>query len=325
MDLTRYDKTIYEPVSLALIHPYSDADKVVCNIRCMKLEEIIATKLKCLMQRQKAPDLFDYAYSIQLLGGKLNKDEVREALVQKTIFNQNPYILKGIIEATDFDFFRKMWLKSIICAKKQFIKVENAISTLLTDLDNLFASVSDNGYARFAYFPVEARTKIMKAARSQTLLEIMYNNDIRLVEPYALKFMKPRNKQPREYLYVFNQSGGSSQPGWRTFGCENMQSIENTDKTFKPQYPIELSKAGELPENPYLFDPNKPTKRPSRRKSFANIFSRINSNSPTYVYQCSYCGKKFYRKNRNSANRKHKDNNGYSYNGKTSYYIDTKY
>jgi predicted nucleotidyltransferase component of viral defense system len=56
MDLTRFDKVLLPIQIVNLIHPYSDAAETVCNIRCMKLEEIIATKLKCLLQRQHAPD-----------------------------------------------------------------------------------------------------------------------------------------------------------------------------------------------------------------------------------------------------------------------------
>jgi predicted nucleotidyltransferase component of viral defense system len=72
MDVTRFDKVLLNIQTVPLIHPYSDSAAVSCNIRCMKLEEIIATKLKCLLQRQHAPDLFDYAHSIKLLGGTLN-------------------------------------------------------------------------------------------------------------------------------------------------------------------------------------------------------------------------------------------------------------
>jgi predicted nucleotidyltransferase component of viral defense system len=91
MDITRFDKVLLPIQSRPLIHPYSDAAELNCEIRCMKLEEIIATKLKCLMQRQHAPDLFDYVYSIKLLGGSLNRDEVVRALIQKTIFSRNSY------------------------------------------------------------------------------------------------------------------------------------------------------------------------------------------------------------------------------------------
>jgi predicted nucleotidyltransferase component of viral defense system len=327
MDLTRFDRTIYEPVMVPLIHPYSDAAEIACQIRCMKLEEIIATKLKCLMQRQNAPDLYDYAYSIQLLGGSLNKDQVREALIQKTIFDKNPFLLKGILGATDFGYFRDAWLKSIICAKQYLMQVEEAIQTFTNHLEELFAGIQDNGYAQSTYFPVDARVAIMRAARTQTKLRIRYKGDDRIVEPYALKYMQPRNRDPKEYLYVFNCSGGSNPPGVRQFVAENLQSIENTDDSFVPQYPIELSKAGETPEDPYLFDPNKPQKAPKRRSVFAPRARRTRSfaSSIKYVYQCTYCGKRFYKSTQNGALRPHKDKHGYQCGGRQGYYVDTKY
>lgn len=327
MDLTRFDKTIYQPEIRSLIHPYSDSSEVTCDIRCMKLEEIIATKLKCLMQRQNAPDLFDYVYSIQLLGGKLNKKEVREALIKKTIFDRNPYLLKQILAATDFNFFREAWIKSIVCAKQYMIEVEDAVSNFLTDLDDLFAGVSDNGYAQFAYFPVDARTAIMHAARTQTRLRVTYKGAERMVEPYALKYMHPRGRDPKEYLYVFNRSGGDNPPGWRQFVSENLQSIENTEENFEPEYPIELSKAGEMPENPYLFDPNKPTKAPRRSRGIRTARPRrvrASSFGPTYIYQCGSCGKKFYRKTQNSRMKPHKSKTGFQCYG-FAVYVGMKY
>ena len=317
MDLTRYDKTIYPPVTVPLIHPYSDTADVACEIKCMKLEEIIATKLKCLMQRQSAPDLFDYAYSIQLLGGNLNKAEVREALIQKTIFDKNPYLLKSILATTDFDFFRNTWVKSIVCARQFMLQVEDAISMFIADLEFLFADVTDNGFAQFVYFPADVRAKIMQAARTQTQLRVRYKDADRIVEPYALKYMQSRDGNQKEYLYVYNRSGGNNEPGWRQFVASNLQSIENSEDIFKPQYPIEISKAGEMPENPYLFDPNRPIKVPrgtlSRLQRGARVKSSFGSQMK-YVFKCSYCGKQSVRMDCDSSARPHKDKYGNLYN-----------
>ena len=166
MDVTRFDKVFLPIQTRKLIHPYSDAEAIACDIQCMKLEEIIATKLKCLMQRQHAPDLFDYAYSIKLLGGSLNKDEVVSALIRKTIFSRNPFILKNILLSTTFDYFREEWTKSVVCAKVFYIHVEDAISAFISDLESLFAKYPDNGFARFVYFSAEHRAPIMQAARN---------------------------------------------------------------------------------------------------------------------------------------------------------------
>lgn len=316
MDITRFDKVLLPIQKVNLIHPYSDTGDIICQIRCMKLEEIIATKLKCLLQRQHAPDLFDYVYSIKLLGGKLNKEEVVRTFVKKTIFGRNPYILKNILNKTPLDYFREYWIKTLICAKEIMFEAEEAISFFLSDLNDLFKIYSDNGYASFVYFGPELRIPIMEAGRKQTLLKIRYKGADRLVEPYSLKYLEKRSGEEREYFYVFNRSGGSHQPGIRSLLPEGFESIENTEEKFNPRYPIELSKAGESPENPYLFDPNKPARAPR---------IRVKSFGPKYIYQCSFCGKKFIKKTQDGNLRAHKSKDGFPCGGRYGYYVDTKY
>lgn len=320
MDITRFDKVLLPIQTVGLIHPYSDAQSVACNIQCMKLEEIIATKLKCLLQRQHAPDLFDYVYTIRLLGGSINKEELVDAFVRKTIFGRNPHVLKNILHKTPFDYFRQFWVKTIICSKQVIFEVEEAISFFLADLESLFSIYPDNGYAQFAYFGADVRMKIMEAGRSQTVLKIRYNGEDRTVEPYSLKYLQRKDGVQREYLYVFNKSGGSNVPGIRCFVPENIQNIENTEDKFTPQYQIELSKAGEKPENPYLFDPNKPM-RPVRTRT--SIFGRPSITK--YVYQCSACGKQFTKTKMNGTLNAHKNKSSYPCYGRYGYYVTTKY
>lgn len=324
MDITRFDRVLLPLQKVKLIHPYSDANEVVCEIWCMKLEEIIATKLKCLLQRQHAPDLFDYVYSIKLLGTVLNKKEVVEAFVQKTIFSRNPHILKNILHKTPFDYFREYWHKTVICAKQIIFEVEEAIGLFIEDLENLFNIYPDNGYMQFAFFGPELRVPIMKAGREQTLLKIWYKRSERIVEPYALKYLQRRDGVSREYLYVYNRSGGENLPGIRCFVADRIERIENTTETFEPRNPIELSKAGEMPEDRYLFDPNRPLK--STKSKLVSIFNTSHrSYKPKYIYQCSYCGKTFTKSTQNGNLGEHKDKNGYKCGGRYGYYVNTKY
>lgn len=328
MDITRFDRVLLPLQTVNLIHPYSDTAEVVCQIRCMKLEEIIATKLKCLLQRQHAPDLFDYVYSIKLLGGNLNKEEVVKTFVQKTIFTRNPHTLKNILYKTPFDFFRDYWDKTVVCAKQFLFGVEEAITIFLSDLESLFQIFPDNGYTQFAFFSPEFRVPIMKAGREQTLLKIRYKGSDRMIEPYSLKYLQKKTGEEKEYFYVYNLSGGSSPPGIRSFIAENVQLIENTEEKFVPRNPIELSKAGEMPENPYLFDPNRPARAPisSRIFGFTGITRvRKSSSGIKYIYQCNYCGKKFPKSSHSSTLRPHKDKQGYSCSSRHGYYVDTKY
>jgi len=318
MDVTRFDKVLLPLQTVTLIHPYSDATKLNCSIRCMKLEEIIATKLKCLLQRQHAPDLFDYAYSIKLIGGTLNKREVIESLIKKTIFGRNPHVLKNILKQTPFGYFESYWIKGIVCAKSVVMDVKEAIDLFLLELENLFSIYPDNGYHQFAYFGPELRIPIIEAGRKQTLLKIRYNGAERIVEPYALKYLQRKDGAQREYLYVYNRIGGSSQPGVRSLVAENFQSIEITDEQFEPQYSIELSKAGEKPENPYLFDPNRPAKARVRRTGGGR------RSGPKYIYQCGICGRKFSKVKMASSLSQHNNKSGYRCGGRFGIYVTTK-
>lgn len=326
MDITRFDKVLLPIQTVDLIHSYSDASDIVCKIRCMKLEEIIATKLKCLLQRQHAPDLFDYVYSIKLLGGELNKDEVVRTFIQKTIFGKNPQVLKNILCKTPFDYFKDYWSKTVICAKQFLFGADEAIDLFIADMEILFGVYPDNGFEKFAYFGPELRTSIMKAGREQTLLKIRYKGEDRIVEPYSLKYLQRKDGVEREYFYVFNRNGGSHQPGVRCFVAEKIESLENTEEKFTPQFPIELSKAGETPENPYLFDPNRPTPAPRLRTAFSTLRRpKRSSFGPKYIYQCNNCGRKFTKSKQESSIREHKDKNGYPCGGRYGYYVDMKY
>lgn len=322
LDITRFDKAILPIQNVKLIHPYSDSSEVDCEIRCMKMEEIIATKLKCLLQRQHAPDLFDYVYSVKLLGGELDKEEVVKTFIQKTIFSRNPHAVKEILCKTNFDYFKEFWNKTIVCAKKIIFEVEEAVEFFVTDMEALFGIFPDNGFKHFAFFSADLRTPIMEAGRNQTLLKIRYNGVDRVVEPYSLKYLQRKDGAQREYFYVYNRNGGSSPPGIRCFVAENVQSIENIEEKFEPRFQIELSKAGEKPENPYLFDPNRPAKAPRKRAGTDSRHStptRRPNYGPKYIYHCSSCGKKIYKKTQNSTIKPHKSKSGFTCYGYGAY------
>lgn len=323
MDITLFDKVLLPIKTVNLIHPYSDKSEVKCKINCMKLEEIIATKLKCLLQRQHAPDLFDYVYSIKLLGGKLNKSEVVNTFIKKTIFEKNPHIVKDILRKTPFDFFKSFWNKSIICAKKFLFEAEEAISLFVADIEDLFEIYPKNRYKQFVYFGPKFRFPIIKAGREQTILKIRYNGSDREVEPYSLKYLMRRDGNAREYFYCYNCSGGSGE-GIRCFVASGVESIENTDIRFEPRFFIELSKAGEIPENPFLFDPNKPANARRNRRVLRSATYRRNI-VPKYIYQCNNCGKKFTKSINNGMLNPHKNKNGHPCGGRYGRYIDTKY
>lgn len=314
LDITRYDKLLLPLQIRPLIHPYSDAPLVLCDLDCMKLEEIIATKLKCLLQRQHAPDLFDYVYSIRLLGENIDRRELVTAFIRKTIFDKNPHFAKELLLKSPLAFFKKVWHESIVCAKQVAMGVEDAIAFYLNDLNDLFKVFPERGFNSFEYFGPELRNPIMEAGRNLTCLQITYDRTQRLVEPYSLKYMQRKDGAEREYLYVYDRVGGQSGPGWKTMVAQKMTSIANTTEKFEPRWPVELSKSGESPDNHYFFDPSRPTKTKSRFSSASNI---------KYIYRCPHCGKTFRRSSMDSGLNPHKNKNGRPCSGHYGIYVGT--
>lgn len=336
MDITRFDKVYLPLQNQALIHPYSDFEQTRVAIRCSKLEEIVATKIKCLLQREHPPDLFDFVYTTFFNQSiALDKKEVISVFLKKTIFEPSPGMVKNILLQLPMDFFRMFWNKNISCAQHVIFNVETAITKFRETVEDMFSPYPATSYADSAFFPVQFRNPIMQAGRSQTLLKMIYKNSERMVEPYALKYKEPKTRAPREYFFVHELSGGSQEPGIRTYVAENVQSVENTDIKFTPRegYDIELCKAGEPIEDRYFGDPNRPKvqrsvrprmetyKTPRRTaKSSATGYSYIK-----YTYQCSACLKKITKRTMDSAIGPHKNRYGGACYGRYGYLISSGY
>ncbi len=324
LDVTRFDRTYLPIQERELLHPYSDAKDVICAIRCMQLEEVLATKLKCLLQREHAPDLFDFIYSLYLNKEiPINREDVKRVFLKRTIFERSPIVAKNILLKLPLEYMKAKWLETIICTQDIFFKFEDAISNFTTEVENLFANDIENPRYDRSFFESEIRNKIIKAGRETTLLRVVYLGADRLVEPYSLKFQEKTDGTSKEYLYVRNIKGGSSiLPGIRMFVPENLTYIENTNEKFEPQHEIELCRAGEYPEERYLYDKAKKQEKELRRlhkRQKMSTSSHSTVRQPaygvTYVYKCSTCGKQFYRKSMNGALKVHKNKNGYPCHG----------
>ena len=122
-------------------------------------------------------------------------------------------------------------------------------------------------------------------------------------------------------IYCYNVSGGDNQPGIRRFLPSKLEILEMLEEKFKPRFHVELSKSGELPEKPLLFDPDNPNRYSVKRKRKTK--QELN-NQIKNIYKCSNCGKKFVRKKPNSILKPHKSKNGMICNGYGTF-IGTKY
>lgn len=317
LDVTRFDKTYLPIQTVQLLHPYSDSELVKTTIRCMKLEEVLATKLKCMLQREHAPDLFDFIYSILLNTDiPINKYEVRSVFLKRTIFESNPSMAKKILLKLPLEYLKAVWAKSILYAEDKLIDVEQAIKSFTSEIESLFADVSDYSYKDHLFFGPDLRNAILRAGRTFTVLRVIYDGVPRMVEPYSLKFMERSDGVAREYLYVWDRVGGRQNPGVKMFLPDKIRLLENTEEPFQPRdgHEVELSKQGEYPEKRYLYDKEKKVMKKLSKSKSAVRSTRTSRTSksygPKHVYKCNSCGKLFYRKRPKSSLQTHKNKNG---------------
>jgi len=247
LDVSEYDR-IYLPVQTRnLLHPYSDVDKCRSVVRCLKLEEMLATKLKCLLQRRIAADLYDYVYAI-FVNRELDVDrtEIVTTLLKKTIFEPSPGVLRGLFLGLPFQLFRAAWSEYVVTPLASMIDFDTAVQQFNSNVRELFAQFTETR-RNVSYFPARLRNPIMEAGSGLKLLRVTYNGHQRTVEPYSLAFKRRRDGYGQEYLYVWDRTGGQGTgPGIKTFLHERIQSLDVLRESFEPRYPVELSKAGEL-------------------------------------------------------------------------------
>jgi len=327
LDVTQFDR-IHLPVqSRQLIHPYSDADICSTPINCVKLEEILASKLRCLLQRRHIADLFDLVYGTIINPSiEINRSELLSTFFRITIFGSRPAIAKGLFLELAFDSLGALWERFITCPLSSRFDFSRAKDSFLMLIEQLMPGHAETEFDPI-FFPAALRNQILAAAESQTLLRLTYDGVERLIEPYELTYKIRKDNVGREYFYAYDQTGGrNSGPSLKTFVSQKVQRLESTDISFEPRTTIELNKAGSSEtvsrfegksgrrsiSSRSLLRQRKP-KRPSRRLSY-------NFASP-YRVECYYCQKRFNRKKPDTKLNPHKDKFGNKCFGKRGYLV----
>jgi predicted nucleotidyltransferase component of viral defense system len=314
MDVTEFGR-LYLPIQQRkLIHPYSDQADCATTLEVVSLEEALADKLKCLLQRQMSNDLFDLVYSIFVNNDiAVDKTTIVTTFLRKTIFEPSPQAALGLLLAVPFEVMRAYWSK-IVCVTESRMDFTAAVDRFKDELRSLFSSFRYGDANQLAFFPAELRTPIMHAGRSQTLLRMTYDGVQRLAEPYALAFKWRKGGTGQEYLYVWDQTGGrSSGPGIKSLFNWKITSLENTDIKFEPRFEIELAKAGEYSERTIFSS--------SRRSSILRSARTRPRPQARYRVRCAYCQREFDRTSPSTVMRPHQDSYGNPCPGKRGYHI----
>jgi predicted nucleotidyltransferase component of viral defense system len=303
VDMTEYDR-LYLPVQeRQLIHPYSDADTCAATIRCMKIEEALADKLKCLLQRRYCYDLFDLVYGLFIAKDiAVNRTELMNVFLRKTIFGSSPGAARSLLLDLPLDIYRGWWHKVLVPAASR-MSFDAAVEALRSGITELFAPYAVDGRGQLAFYPSRLRNPILEAGAGRKLVRLTYEGHTRIVEPYSLAFKRTEKGVAQEYFYVWDRTGGRSRPGIKSLFHYKIQAFEVLEETFEPRYEVTLSKAGDSSQRGY-FAGNGRSRGSAPRITSRRLRTR---SGPKYTIQCGTCGKQFTRTTSSTRMNQHKN------------------
>lgn len=337
MDVKEFDRIFLPIQTRNIIHSYSDFAECSGQVNCHKLEELLASKLNALLHRRHSPDLYDFIYSVLFQRTlDINRLEVVSTFLKKTIYERNPTVAKNVLLELPFQTFRAIWNEYLVCPKQSLITFDDAEAQFKSIIPQLFGLLQPayafvgygGGGHDINYFSASHRNTIMEAGAVRKMVRMMYDGLERLVEPYALTYKTKIDGESREYFYGVDVKGGrSGKVGIKMYTEDKVQSIEATDETFEPRFPIELSKAGEHFGQTYFAKPFSSTLRTITprvlrvRKTPSRITRVRSSFGMSYTVVCSVCNKRFKRSSYSTRLNKHKDKYGNQCYGRMGYTV----
>lgn len=328
LDFKEFDAIFLPIQTRRLIHSYSDSAQCQAELRCMKLEELLASKLRALLQRRHSPDLYDFVHSLFFQKTlAVSRREVLTTFLRQTIYEPDPGLAKGLLLQLPFEVIRGFWNEYLACPKLTLFSFDDAQTWFRNIIEELFAVPQPR--AAFAgaragaigsYYSSPQRDAILEAGRLGRLLKVVYDGYERVVEPYSLTFKRRKDGVASEYLYVWDRSGGSSgSVGIKSFFANKLQSVSVMEETFEPRFPIELAK-----ESGGHFSKPFSSIRPDPAAFSPTRFPRAKVTSGygiTYTVACPVCDKKFKREKYDTKLNEHKDKYGNRCFGRVGYIV----
>jgi hypothetical protein len=288
----------------------------------MKLEELLASKLKALLQRQHSPDLYDFVHAVFFQKSlNISRREVLLTFLKQTIYESQPSAALNLLLELPFQTIRGLWNEYLVCPKPSLFSFENAETWFKTVIAEMFSlaepRVAYSGIPRetsISYFPSQSRATIMESARMNRRLQFVYDGLVRVVEPYALVFKRRRDGVGREYFYGWDCIGGrSGEVGIKSYIADKVHSVTILEETFVPRFPVELTKSSGYFGESYFSG--------SRGSSSQRTRRAVSTSGIDYTVECPYCNKRFKRTSYDTKLNDHKDQYGNRCPGRMGYMV----
>jgi len=304
LDITIDEKVIRPTALNPISHPYPDELPAPGTVRCYAFDELFAEKIRAMGERCRPRDLYDivflfrqesilpYPESIHLVHEEKCKNKGLEVTSLATL-ESSPYreeierewenMLGHQLPSTPpFDHYWQelpnlfAWLDGSLLPKE------------LTPISHVDANAVEWSPPPTAWVwgrgvPLEV---IRYAATNHLCIELGYNRDTRVVEPYSLR----KTKDDNLLFYAVKTDSGEL----RAYRVDRIESIQATKLPFKPRFAVEFTSEGPFRAPPTQRSADQPTKR---RKDLSGV---------NYVIECTSCGKRFRRSKSDSKLRPHK-------------------
>jgi len=333
LDLTADELVILEPEIRAVHHPSTDRPDEGLHVSCYPFEELFAEKLRALMERQRPRDLYDVVHLFRHEEVSVDQAAVHSTLLEKCRFKgMNILSFKELNERPARMELEAEWsnmLNHQLPVLPPFLQFWNELPAVLEWLTGTAQKVVRAAYpvvqrdidvtwrpppmvqAWHVSAPLEP---IRFAAANRLLVDLAYQGSRRLIEPYSLR----RTRAGQLLLLATRHEDG--QP--RSYRVDRIEGAEVTNRPYTPRYVIELSSTGPLSASPLKRQSSTlaPRTRFQHPKSFYH-----SPHGPTYVIQCTTCGKRFNRKRYDVTINPHKNPSGSRCFGRIGLLVETKY
>jgi len=314
LDLTSDEVLALPPVDRPVSHPYSDAPEGGIMARCYSYEEVFAEKVRALVERARPRDLYDVVNLFRHDEFHPAAQVIHETLAKKCTFKGIPFPVIGTLAPLHEELVAD-WPVMLAHQLPSLPPVE----AFWSELPALFAWIEE-GRPRpvpMAY-PLAAGDVVIRppagtlsvpgmvstapievirfAASNRLCVELDYTDEqgkrsVRVIEPYSLR----RTQSGDIVLHAVR----SDNQQHRSYRIDRIRGARTTQQPFTPRYAIELTPTGPISAPSTTYAPRISSRRVSTRSRSST------RRGPVYVYQCSYCNKKFEHSTRDPKLREH--------------------
>ena len=317
IDLTPDEVLVYDPVRRPVTHPYSDGFPAAAESLCYSLPEIFGEKLRALAERCLPRDLYDVVSVFHRPEARGAAEVVLDVLKEKCRYKEIAVpTLASIKTSPRHEELESEWKNMLGHQLPELPPIELYLDGLRELFDWLEGRPSvvpvlphaPVGADEIAWTPPATITTwgtlvpleaIRFAAANRLCIDLGYEGSVRRVEPYSLR----RTRDGHLLLFAVRRDSRVD----RRYRVDRIESARVTKEGFTPVYPVEFWPTAPISVLPLVRRQSWSVLQPPAARAGRSRRSARAAGGQRYVVECSYCRKRFVRRDANLAKHKMKD------------------